>query len=61
MTGKSRRLTFEPKWGIYAIRIGGHRWVIRSPKCRPLFSERNGLWRNVLSICGWRLSKDPAA
>lgn len=61
MTGRLSTFTFAPKWGIYALRIGAHRWVIRSPKCRPLFSERNGLWRNVVSFRGWRLSKDRAA
>lgn len=41
--------------GMWWLRLGSVVLVLRSPRNRPLFSERNGYDPPALSWRGWRL------
>lgn len=46
---------FHPVSGIWWIGVGGWRAGLKSPRCRPLFSERHGHARHYKIGGGWRV------
>lgn len=45
---------FHPASGIWWIGAGRCRASLKSPRCRPLFSERNGQFKHCQIGGGWR-------
>lgn len=46
------------EWGVWSIRVCNHVVQLKAPHNRPLFSERYGYKKTLLTVRGWRLLYD---